>query len=72
MGGEGRRLSHGRRAVTAGLPRAGQAMHRALDAWPDGSQRNSPSRSHFVATHFSPAVTGAPPCSVRVEAWARS
>ena len=26
-------------------------------------QRNSPSRSHFVATHLSPSCTGAPPCS---------
>jgi NADPH-dependent 7-cyano-7-deazaguanine reductase QueF-like protein len=33
---------------------------------------NSLSRSHFVATHFSPASTGAPPCSVRVAGSGRS
>ncbi len=38
----------------------------------DPDQTNAPSRSHLVATHFSPAVTGAPPCSVAVAAWARS
>ena len=31
-----------------------------------------PSRSHFVATHFSPSTTGAPPCSVRVIGCGRS
>ena len=30
------------------------------------------SRSHFVATHFSPSITGAPPCSVRVLGCGRS
>jgi hypothetical protein len=33
---------------------------------------NLPSRNHFVATHFSPAPTSAPPCSVRVDGCARS
>ncbi|MFT3816355.1 MAG: PEP-CTERM sorting domain-containing protein [Rubrivivax sp.] len=33
---------------------------------------NRPSRSHLVATHFSPASTGAPPCSVRVDGCGRS
>ena len=36
------------------------------------AQRNTPSRSHLVATHFSPATTGAPPCSVLLLGWARS
>src|ERR1039457_1076801 len=31
-----------------------------------------PSRIHLVATHFSPAMTGAPPCSERVEGCGRS
>ena len=31
-----------------------------------------PSRSHFVATHFSPSNTGAPPCSERVIGCGRS
>ena len=35
-------------------------------------QMNSRSRSHLVATHFSPASTGAPPCSVRVAGSGRS
>ena len=35
-------------------------------------QTNWPSRSHLVATHLSPAITGAPPCSVRVAACGRS
>lgn len=30
---------------------------------------NRPCRSHFVATHFSPAKTGAPPCRDRVRGW---
>jgi hypothetical protein len=34
--------------------------------WWRGRGQNTPSRSHLVATHFSPASTGAPPCSVRV------
>jgi hypothetical protein len=33
---------------------------------------NSRSRSHLVATHFSPASTGAPPCRVRVTGSGRS
>jgi hypothetical protein len=33
---------------------------------------NSRSRSHLVATHFSPASTGAPPCRVRVAGSGRS
>ena len=37
-----------------------------------GAQRNTPSRSHLVATHFSPATTGAPPCSVLLLGCARS
>ena len=33
---------------------------------------NRRSRSHLVAIHFSPAITGAPPCRLLVEGWARS
>jgi hypothetical protein len=33
---------------------------------------NSPSRSHLVAIHFSPATTGAPPCRVLVLGCGRS
>ena len=33
---------------------------------------NSRSRSHLVAIHLSPAMTGAPPCSVRVDGSGRS
>jgi len=35
-------------------------------------QLNSRSRSHLVAIHFSPAITGEPPCRVRVLGWGRS
>jgi hypothetical protein len=38
---------------------------------PAAAQRNSRWRSHLVATHFSPACTGAPPCRVRVAASGR-
>ena len=39
-----------------------------------GSERysNRPSRIHLVATHFSPATTGAPPCSDCVDGCGRS
>jgi cytochrome c553 len=52
-----------RRAVTVAAPRA--RRRRTLHS-------NFPSRSHLVATHFSPESTGAPPCSVRVVGWGRS
>ena len=38
----------------------------------DRTYTNTPWRSHLVATHFSPASTGAPPCNVLVMAWGRS
>ena len=38
----------------------------------DVTYLNSRSRSHLVAIHLSPAITGAPPCSVRVDGWGRS
>src|SRR5690606_34558210 len=34
--------------------------------------RNGLSRSHLVATHFSPSSTGEPACRVRVMAWGRA
>jgi len=37
-----------------------------------GAHVNTPSRSHLVATHLSPAVTGAPACSVSVTGCGRS
>ena len=54
----------------AAARRAGQSLvfSRAQAA----RQWNSRSRSHFVATHFSPSITGAPPCSVRVAGCGRS
>ncbi len=30
------------------------------------AQTKTPSRSHLVATHFSPSITGAPPCRLKV------
>ena len=68
----GRRLarSRGRRPGTSASTGAssgrGRSATRTARA-PDAPYSKRPSRSHFVATHFSPAITGAPPCSVRVD-----
>ena len=40
--------------------------------WPATLTSKRRSRSHLVAIHFSPASTGAPPCSVRVDGCGRS
>ena len=52
------------------------AVKTILDAMSDalarGCYSNTPSRSHLVATHFSPAITGSPPCRVFVDGCGRS
>ena len=35
------------------------------------AQTNGRSRIHFVTAHFSPCVTGAPPCSDAASTWPR-
>ena len=51
---------------------AARVLHLDLDLAGLDFHRNSSSRSHLVAIHFSPASTGAPPCRVRVPGCARS
>ena len=50
-------------------PHAGERQ--VVDGDRLGVQSKRRSRSHLVATHFSPSTTGAPPCSVRVDGCGR-
>jgi hypothetical protein len=49
-----------------------QRCRRRLTPSARADHSNLLSRNHFVATHFSPAPTSAPPCSVRVDGCGRS
>lgn len=59
---QGHRAAFAAGVVDLDLQSVGQQLHGA----PVSVYLNSRSRNHLVATHFSPASTGAPPCSVRV------
>jgi len=67
--GEPRTYFHVPGTQASSGPRIDRRMTRA-DAPLSQSKRRS--RTHFVATHFSPASTGEPPCSERVSGCGRS